>query len=502
LLQEATRVFRLLRYYSFASGLALLAVALVLIAVYRNNALDNLVDTVESENVAMSRAITNAIWPKFSDYVAVNAPPDGDALREQPETTEIDKITKGLVRGLSVVKLKIYRLDGLTVFSSENAQIGKDKSHNPSFIKTASMGTPASKFGMHQTFTGINGLLFDRYIIESYLPIRGQSGAIEGIFELYSDATIRVAAVTNNVKWLSIGLVWTFGLLYGVLFIIVRRADKIIKRQYSDLHHEVGERLMAEHKLRHALQDAEHANKAKSEFLAHMSHELRTPLNSIIGFSETMGHEVFGKLGDPKYQEYANDIHRSGSHLLELINEVLDVSKVEAGAMEMNEDDVDLTGMMKECAALMKDEARKVGIKLRVSIPRDLPEFRGDSRRLKQIFLNLLSNAIKFTPTGGRITLDASIEKGGNLKIAVADTGIGIEPDDLSRILLPFEQIEDHLKRTTKGTGLGLALSKSLTELHGGKLSLESKPGVGTTVTLRFPPERALVTQPQLPLRH
>ena len=362
------------------------------------------------------------------------------------------------------------------------------------------MGKPTSKFSHRDVFNGINGPLKDRYIIESYLPIKGKSGAVEGVFELYSDATDRVAAVTNDVKWLSIGLVGTFGLLYGVLFIIVRRADKIIKRQYSDLHHEVGVRLTAEQKLRQALQDAEYANKAKSEFLAHMSHELRTPLNSIIGFAETMSHEMFGKLGDPKYREYANDIHRSGNHLLELINEVLDVSKVEARAMEMNEDDVDLAAMMKECAALMKDGARKVEIELRVSIPKNLPEFRGDSRRLKQIFLNLLSNTIKFTPAGGRITLDASIEGGGGLKIAVADTGIGIEPGDLSRILLPFEQIEDRMKHTTQGTGLGLALSKSLTELHGGTLSLESKPSVGTTVTLRFPPERTLVTQPRLPL--
>ena len=493
-------MFRLLRYYSFSSGLALLAVALVLTAVYRNNALDSLVDAVEKENVAMSRAFANAIWPRFADYVTLNAPRDKDALKARPETTEIHDIAKGLVARLSVVKIKIYRLDGLTVYSSDFSDIGADESHNPDSTKTAAKGTPANKFGFRKTFMGIDGPLKDLYIIESYLPILGKSGAVEGVFELYSDATARVAAVTNDVKWLSIGLVGTFGLLYGVLFIIVRRADKIIKHQNSDLHHEVGERLTAEQTLRQALQDAEYANKAKSEFLAHMSHELRTPLNSIIGFAETMSHEMFGKLGDPKYREYANDIHRSGNHLLELINEVLDVSKVGAGAMEMNEDDVDLTAMMKECAALMKDGARKVEIELRVSIPKNLPEFRGDSRRLKQIFLNLLSNAIKFTPAGSRITLDASIKDGGGLKIAVADTGIGIEPGDLSRILLPFEQIEDRMKHTTQGTGLGLALSKSLTELHGGTLSLESKPSVGTTVTLRFPPERTLVTQPRLPL--
>ena len=159
-----------------------------------------------------------------------------------------------------------------------------------------------------------------------------------------------------------------------------------------------------------------------------------------------MSHEMFGKLGDPKYREYANDIHRSGNHLLELINEVLDVSKVEAGAMEMNEDDVDLAAMMKECAALMKDGARKVEIELRVSIPKNLPEFRGDSRRLKQIFLNLLSNAIKFTPAGSRITLDASIKDGGGLKIAVADTGIGMDADGLAKAEAALKKLPNPLR--------------------------------------------------------
>ena len=233
-----------------------------------------------------------------------------------------------------------------------------------------------------------------------------------------------------------------------------------------------------------------------------MGHELRTPLNSIIGFAETMIRGVFGDMGNPKYREYANDIHDSGTHLLNLINEVLDVSKVEAGAMKIHETNVDLARSMKECTAMMKYEAKKVGIDLRLTLDRNLPVFRGDDLRLRQIFLNLLSNAIKFTPAGGRITLNAGLDERGGLLISVEDTGIGIEPEDLRRILLPFEQVEGHMERSTKGTGLGLALSKSLTELHGGELSLESKPGAGTTVTLRFPPERALITEPELPLLH
>ncbi len=495
-------MFRLLRYYSLASGLALLAVALVLITVYRQTSLDSMVKTVEAENVAMSRAFANVIWPRFSRYVTETSPRDGNALRVRPETDEIHAVAKSLVAGLDVVKIKIYRLDGLTVYSSDFADIGADESQGPAFSRAARAGAPSSRFGFKPVFDGINGRLTDRHIIESYLPVLGSNGKVEGVFELYADATAKVEAITSDVAWLSIGLVWAFGLLYGVLFVIVRRADNIIKRQYKDLHEEVSNRLMAEEQLRRALEDAEHANTAKSEFLAHMSHELRTPLNSIIGFAETMTRGVFGDIGNPKYQEYANDIFGSGTHLLNLINEVLDVSKVEAGAMEIHETNVDLAHIMKECTAMMKDEAKKVGIELRLTLDRNLPVFRGDDLRLRQIFLNLLSNAIKFTPAGGRITLHAGLDERSGLVISVEDTGIGIEPEDLRRILLPFEQVEGHMERSTKGTGLGLALSKSLTELHGGKLSLESEPGAGTTVTLRFPPERALIAEPELPLHH
>ncbi|MDA1090833.1 MAG: ATP-binding protein [Proteobacteria bacterium] len=491
-------MFRLLRYFSITSGLALLGVALVLISVYRQSSLNRMVATVEAENVAMSRAFANSIWPRFASYVTEPAADGEDALRARSETAEIHGVAKSLVAGLDVVKIKIYRLDGLTVYSSDFSQIGI-KDHNSSLILLAQRGKPSSTLEFRPEFKGINGLIRDRHIVASYMPIQVQSGGVEGIIELYSDVTARVRDVTTDVTWLSIGLVWTFGILYGVLFIFVRRADRIIKRQYTGLHREVGDRLKAETKLQRALDDAERANQTKGEFLAHMSHELRTPLNSIIGFSESMTHQVFGKMGNAKYLEYAKDIHGSGSHLLSLINEVLDVSKVEAGAMKINETDIDLAHTMRECAAMMKVEAEKVGINLQLSMPGDLPVFRGDVLRLKQIFLNLLSNAIKFTPSGGNITLEAGIDSGGGLRIAVADNGIGIKQEDISRILLPFEQVESHMQRPVKGTGLGLALSKSLTELHGGEMILESALDVGTTVTLRFPPERAIISQPELP---
>jgi len=493
-------LFRLLRYYSIASGIALLAVAMVLIFVYRSISIDQVLENVEKENLTLSRAFANAIWPRFADYVTTVAPTDAEKLQARPETIEIEKVAKSLVVGLNVVKIKIYRLDGLVVYSSDFSQIGQIKSDSPAYLESARQGIPASRFQFHPEFKSANGPIRDRHIVSSYMPILAPDGTTEGVFELYSDVTPNIRAVTGDVAWLSIGLIWTFGILYGVLFFFVRRADTIIKQQYADLHHEVTERLETEQKLNDALAQAESANQSKSHFLAHMSHELRTPLNSIIGFSETISNQVFGKLENEKYLEYARDIHGSGMHLLSLINEVLDISKVEAGAMVMHEEKIDLTSMMKNCAAMMQNDAKKVGIELKVFLARDLPQIHGDELRLKQIFLNLLSNAIKFTPTGGTITMQAGLDADGRLMVSVADTGIGIDIQDQSRILKPFEQVEGPFRQSSKGTGLGLALSKSLTELHGGKFSLESEPGIGTTVTLSFPSERAMVREPQLPL--
>ncbi|MBT3305738.1 MAG: HAMP domain-containing histidine kinase [Alphaproteobacteria bacterium] len=493
-------MFRLLRYFSIANGIALLAVGLVLVVVYRQTSFDGMVEAVEHENVALSRALANTIWPRFADYVKSGAPDAGPLLRSRSESTGIDSVIRKLTMGLNVIKVRLYRRDGLIVYSSDFSEMGTVASQDTIFARSVIEGRPASKVSMAETITGISGNLKERRIVESYLPITGSDGTVEGVFELYSDTTDKAAAITRRVTFLSIGLVWAFGLLYGLLFIIVRRADMFIKRQYYDLHQDVSDRLESEGRLLDTLEQVEHANTAKSQFLAHMSHELRTPLNSIIGFSEVMAYEVYGKIGNPQYLEYAGDIHHSGMYLLKLINEILDLSKIEAGAMEINEQTIDLAEAMRECEAMLKDEARKIGINLVLSMPDDLPNFQGDPLRLKQIFLNLLSNALKFTPAGGTITLDARQNETGEIQISVADSGIGIAAEDLNRILLPFEQAEGFLEHSDPGTGLGLALTKSLTELHGGRLSLTSDLGVGTTVTLNFPAVRALAVQPELPL--
>jgi len=238
-----------------------------------------------------------------------------------------------------------------------------------------------------------------------------------------------------------------------------------------------------------AMTRAEAANQAKSEFLANMSHELRTPLNAINGFSEIMAGELFGPLGDAKYKGYAGDILKSGQHLLSLINDILDMAKIEAGKLTLHYEQVSLKEVVDDAARLMRGKIQEAGLNLLVDAP-EIPDIEADHRGLKQVVLNLISNAVKFTPEGGDIVVALTRLDDDRVRVAVTDTGIGIAPEDLARLARPFEQVEGQHSKTTQGTGLGLALTKSLIELHGGELMMESQPGQGTTVSFDLPIRR------------
>jgi len=263
------------------------------------------------------------------------------------------------------------------------------------------------------------------------------------------------------------------------------------RRQLQD------ERRSAHEALRRAKEDAEAArglaeaaSQAKSEFLATMSHELRTPLNAVIGFSQIMMRETLGPIGSTQYRDYAKDIHDSGVHLLEIINDILDLSKAEAGKLELDEDWVDVGDAVSAACRLIGPRAERAQLSVVERIPANLPPLWADERKLKQILLNLVSNSVKFTPAGGRVEVSASIEPANGLSILVQDTGIGIPSSDLQRVMEPFVQVENSLTRSYQGSGLGLPLAAKMTELHGGKLSIASQLGRGTLVRLAFPAER------------
>lgn len=244
--------------------------------------------------------------------------------------------------------------------------------------------------------------------------------------------------------------------------------------------------------LRQAKNEAEFANRAKSEFLANMSHELRTPLNAIIGFSDMMRMQALGNLSYDLYKEYLDDIHASGEHLLALVNDILDVAKIEAGQLELHEEKFSLSDISESALRLTRPRATERGIKLNANLGTTLPELRADRRLVKQMLLNLLTNAVKFSHAGGEVSLAAHVNGSGELCLLVSDQGIGMAPDDITRALSPFAQVGRGTFAEHEGTGLGLPLTKGLVEAHGGRLDLKSTIGQGTTVTLHFPSDRVV----------
>ncbi|HUD52782.1 ATP-binding protein [Parvibaculum sp.] len=249
------------------------------------------------------------------------------------------------------------------------------------------------------------------------------------------------------------------------------------------------------------LSRSEAANRAKNDFLAIMSHELRTPLNAIIGFSEIIANQMFGPVGQPKYADYAGDIRSSGTHLLSIINDILDISKAEAGKLLLEEEPIDPVESLNRAMRMFRQRASELGVDLSFRVRDDIPWIIADPRLFNQVAINLTSNALKFTPEGGHVWIEIGLDASGNLTLSVRDTGIGIKKADIMRIFEPFVQVENAMSRTHQGTGLGLPLVRKIMSLHGGTVDLDSTVGEGTIVTATFPKSRFVAPDPVDELR-
>ena len=260
-----------------------------------------------------------------------------------------------------------------------------------------------------------------------------------------------------------------------------------VEHRTRELEIENERRRLAESALTEALYEAKSALETKSRFLAGVSHELRTPLNAIIGFSEVMATETLGPVGNEKYVGYVDHILNSGRHLLSLINDILDLSKIDAGRMDLNVSPVNLSDVLSGCVSMLESQIRDGGLTLEAACDDTAMIIEADGLRLRQVFLNLLSNAIKFTPDGGTIALTCVPYRDTGYIVTVRDTGVGMKAEDIPKALSEYGQVEHGLDHVLEGTGLGLPISKKLVEMHGGRLILDSEPGVGTTVTVKLP---------------
>ena len=300
-------------------------------------------------------------------------------------------------------------------------------------------------------------------------------------------ASLRFACGSTIIDWVCAAVIPLFSLhmlLDGRRLMTRLEEDTRLRFHVEDLARELEE--TRDDALRKRF-EAETANASKTAFLANMSHELRTPLNAILGFSEIIAQECFGPVGSVRYREYAGDIHSSGAHLLSLINDLLDVAKIEAGKMEISPSEIDAPRTFDLALKLLSSKARERRQNLTIEVDPSAPGLFADERALKQILINLVSNAVKFAPEGGRISVVANLARCGGFQICVQDNGPGIPPEKIDKIFMPFSQVDNRYDRQQGGTGLGLALVRGLAELHGGRAWLESEPGKGCSAYVVLP---------------
>jgi two-component system cell cycle sensor histidine kinase PleC len=430
----------------------------------------------EDYNATLAAALRNATRDELEPLLRAAVAMDGEDVRRDPRPRALREVVLGLAEGTRVAKVKIYSASGLTVFSSNPGQIGAEKGLYPR-LRAALAGQTMSEIEYGEDFVDFAGNRVEADLLSSYLPVRAADGRVIGVFEVYTDVSDLNAEISATEVFNLAILVLCFGAIYGLLLTTVAAGNRAIARKHQE-----------NLELAAAMARAQAADRAKSEFLANMSHELRTPLNAIIGFSEIIKDESFGPIGPNRYRDYAVDIHESGQRLLAIINNVLDLVKIEAGAAQTTLSEVDPAQLIDAAVARIRDQAKAAEVNLTLRMAQELPSISTDSRRLNQVLTGILSNAIKFTPQGGRVSVRARWnQETDRVEISVSDTGIGIAPADIPVTLAPFGRVDAAANSKYPGAGLGLPLAKRFTELLGGEIEIQSRLGQGTEIIVRLP---------------
>jgi signal transduction histidine kinase len=512
-------MFRLVRFFLLTSAAAAAAV-IVAFVLHRQSEVERLIALAERQNVELARAFANTIWPRFSTYVTAASRSDEETRRNRQA---IGRAVKAVSAGLPVLKVKIYDLEGRTAYSSDPDEIGEYKHNNPGFFSAAREGRPASKLTYRDNFSSFEGTLQERDLVESYLPIRRGGGPVEAVFELYTDVTPLMNDIERSTTNLVVGILPVFAVLYGALFLVVRRADRTIKRQYADitdknalLHHEVGERKQAESALKQAHDElerrveartrelteeiaerkrAEHEARQHRNELAHfgrvsmigematsLAHELNQPLTVISGCAQFCINSLRNRKGKPEQlldamEQTAEQAHRA-NEVIRRVRGFIHKKEPERQLLNVNE-------VIRGLADLLRSDAREHDSELQLELAEPMPLAMADPIQIQQVILNLAHNGIEAMDDGGPVSRCLSIHTSGQsngvIEVTVRDRGVGIPSDSLDRIFDPFF--------TTKpqGLGMGLAISRTIVEAHGGRLWATSDDSDGTVFHFTLP---------------
>lgn len=474
-------MFNLLRIISILSLIIITAITVLAGVWARTTATDDLRRMLDQQNVALAQGYINSVWQSHNHVIVPLAQADPSHLKDNPNVLEFARDTSRYFQKMPILRVNIYSATGRLLISntiSKNSKLATTPAsldHNFVLSQINRTENESQLHTLHNTDP-------TSHIMQTVVPImpanRGNT-VPEGAVEVYFDLSEPWQNLWYSQLYGTGGIVAVFFIFLAIFTITSHYNESVITRQ-----HEANIELAA------AATAAEEATQQKSQFLANISHELRTPLNAIIGFSEVIKHEVIATIHDQKYHDYINDINSAGLHLLSLINDILDFSKAEAGKLELEISEVNATKMVQNCIRLIQPRAESGNVKIVEAMPSEQSTLMTDSKKFKQIMLNLLSNAVKFTPAGGTVHVSMWQHLVDNsFTFEVSDTGIGIAPKDISRAMSPFGQVENTLTRKFEGTGLGLPLTKKFVELMGGKFTIESRLGAGTTITFTLPYE-------------